>query len=121
MHKPSVEVTVCFIHRCVPGLQSLPDKSQLSLYLEFIEHHLQLGVSHIFIVTALSWYSPHMTLLLRILEVYIEQGFVSVQSSSFDGYDLVDSFGGLQLHRDNLKIFYVNMCTYFNKGSFSVS
>ena len=37
------------ISLCVPGLETAADKLSLPLYLEFIEYHLQLGVSHIFL------------------------------------------------------------------------
>lgn len=113
----------------------MPDKSQLSLYLEFIEHHIQLGIfgillwckiftdiifppgaEHIFIVTALGWDSVFMSILLRLWGSYINQGLVSIHSSSYDGFDFTDSFGGLQLDRDNTKNFYVNFCTYFTRG-----
>lgn len=35
---------------------------------------------------------------------------------SYDEYDFVYSIGGLQWGRDNVKNFFVNMCTYFSKG-----
>jgi hypothetical protein len=104
------------LYMCVPGLESAPDKITLPLYLEFIEHHLQLGVDKIFIVASFAWGGRHMQTYLRLLEDYIKEGRVSVQSSSYDGYDFVYSFDGLQLDRDNVKNFYVNMCTYFSKG-----
>jgi hypothetical protein len=104
------------LYMCVPGLESAPDKITLPLYLEFIEHHLQLGVDKIFIVASFAWGGRHMQTYLRLLEDYIKEGRVSVQSSSYDGYDFVYSVGGLEWARDNVKNFYVNMCTYLSKG-----
>eukprot|EP01035_Chromulina_nebulosa_P017951 gene17951-23578_t len=104
------------IYMCVPGLETAPDKYSLPLYLEFVEHHLQLGIDRLFIVASLGWKSPHMRLFLRVFEQYISENKVSFASHSYDGYDFVYSTEGLQWGRDNVKNFYVNMCTYFNKG-----
>lgn len=39
-----------------------------------------------------------------------------MSSCSGDGYDNLYSTGGLMWGRDNVKNFFVNMCTYYSKG-----
>lgn len=104
------------LYMCVPGLETAPSKSTLPLYLEFVEHHLQLGVDHFFLSALFHWDSRHMHTLLRVFDSYIKEGTVSFSSSAGDGFDLVYSTAGLQWGRDNVKNFQVNMCTYFAKG-----
>lgn len=104
------------IYMCVPGLESPPSKTLLPAYIEFIEHHIQLGVSHIFVTALFNWDSIHMDTFLRIFDSYITEGKLSFSSSASDGIDLSYSTSGIQFGRDNFKIFHVNMCTYFSKG-----
>lgn len=105
------------VYLCVPGLESPISKSSLPLYLEFVQHHLLIGVDHVFVTALFGWDSPNMKLLLRVFEQYIQEGKVSISSHSGDGYDHVYSTGGLAWGRDNIKTFQVNMCTYYSKGS----
>jgi hypothetical protein len=104
------------IYMCVPGLESPPSKTLLPALIEFIEHHIQLGVSHIFITALFNWNSIHMDSFLRLFDSYIKEGKLSFSSSASDGIDLAYSTGGIQFARDNFKIFHVNMCSYFAKG-----
>jgi hypothetical protein len=52
----------------------------LGLYLEFIQHHINMGVSHIFITVAFAWGGEIMNKLLRIFRTYIEDGSVTITS-----------------------------------------
>lgn len=103
------------IYLCVPGSSVLPSKEMLPYYLEFVQHHINMGVAHIFLGVAFSWDSHYMRILLRVLQSFIRDGYVTVQSHSGDGLDLTFSVAGLTMERDNLKTLHVNMCTYLAK------
>eukprot|EP01036_Dinobryon_divergens_P038993 gene38993-51282_t len=105
------------LHMCVPGLESAPNRQDLPLYLEFVQHHLLLGVDHMFLVNTFGWDSIHMKRFVQMFHSFIDEGTVSVASQAGDGIDNVYSLKGLMLYRDNVKIFYVNMCLYLSKGT----
>jgi hypothetical protein len=77
------------------------------LYLEFIQHHLLMGASHIFITAAFAWGGKLMTSLQRVLRSFIEDGSISITSHTDDEIDYQYSVRGLGFHRDNLKIMQV--------------
>jgi hypothetical protein len=104
------------LYMCVPGMETPPSKSSLPVYLEFIQHHLLLGVNHIFLSSLFAWNKTHMDTMLRVLDSFIKEGSVSMSSSSGDNFDYVYSTAGLVWSRDNVKNFFVNFCTYFSKG-----
>ena len=105
------------LYMCVPGLESPPNKISLPLYLEFVQHHLLLGVDHIVMGLTFAWESPHMRLFQRIFKSYIDEGKVSFVSQTHDEIDLAYTVGGIRWGRDNIKNIQVNMCSYFSKGS----
>jgi hypothetical protein len=104
---------------CVPGMESPIDRRILPLYTEFIEHHTQLGVDHMFIVASLTWTGPNMKRLLRSLKTYIDEGSLTVTShaAGIAESDLTYSFNGISLYRDPFKVMFTNMCLYYAKGS----
>ena len=104
------------VYMCVPGSDLPLSKENIPHYLEFIQHHILLGVEHIFIAVDFSWESIHMKTLLRILESYIASNQVSITSHAGDQVDMVFSLAGMALERDNLKNLHTNMCNYFSKG-----
>ena len=73
------------------------------MHLEFIQHHLLIGASHIFITAALTWGGRLMTSLLRILRTFIEDGSVSMTSHIDDDMDFIYSLKGFTFERDVLK------------------
>ena len=79
----------------------------LPLYLEFIQHHLLMGASHIFITAAFAWGGNIMKSLQRVLRSFIEDGSVSMTSHADDALDFLYSVRGLSFYRDNLKVFQV--------------
>ena len=83
-------------------LQSLP------LYLEFLQHHLLMGASHIFLTAPFAWGGAMMTNIQRILRSFIEDGSVSITSHADKGVDYLYSTRGMSFDRDNLKLFQVN-------------
>lgn len=82
-------------------LQTLP------MYLEFIQHHLLMGASHIFLAAPFMWGGKVMTLLQRTLRTYIEDGSVSISSTAGDALDYSYTVEGVDLGRDNVKILQV--------------
>jgi hypothetical protein len=105
------------LHICVPGLDSAPNIKTLALLLEFIQHHLLLGVDHIFLTATYTWESPYMKLILEFLGSFIDDGKVSIATQAGDGIDLVNSFSGMSWGRDNVKNFASNIYLYLSKGS----
>eukprot|EP01041_Mallomonas_annulata_P010346 gene10346-21585_t len=105
------------LHMCVPGFRRPPSKEVMPRYLEFVQHHLLLGVDHIFLGTSFSWKSTSMTRMLEGFRSFIDEGSVSVASQAGDGIDNVLSVKGLTWHRIDAKTFFVNMCLYLSKGT----
>ena len=103
------------LHMCVPGIESPMSKQNLAMYIENIQHHLDLGVQHIHVAATFTWGSTNMDLFLEAFSGHIADGVVSVTSAAGDE-DLVYGVLGMSMHRDNVKIFYVNMCLYLTKG-----
>jgi Glycosyltransferase family 92 len=103
------------VHMCVPGLDSPPARKNLAIYLEFIQHHLLMGVDHIHGSLTFTWGSEHMTRYVRLLRSYISEGLVSLTSHTRDG-DFLYSTEGVSWHRDTMKIFQINMCFFLTKG-----
>lgn len=73
------------LYMCVPGWEDPPSKASLPLFLEFFEHHLQLGVDHIFTGASFGWKSRQMRNARNVLRSYIEGGLISITSHSGDG------------------------------------
>ncbi|CAE7267252.1 unnamed protein product, partial [Symbiodinium microadriaticum] len=103
------------IHMCVPGVESPISKKSLALYLEFFQHHFNLGVQHMHIAATYTWGSPNMNMFVEAVRPYIDDSLMSVTSEAGDE-DLVYGFLGMSMDRDNVKIFNVNMCLYHAKG-----
>ena len=89
----------------------------LAVYLEFIQHHLLLGASHIFITAAFTWGGRLMTSLLRMLRTFIEDGSVSMTSHIDDDMDFIYSLRGITLERDVLKNLQVRILVYGTRRS----
>ena len=77
------------MYMCVPGWEDVPSKASLPLFLEFFEHHLQLGVDHIFTGALFGWESRHMRNARNVMRTYIEEGSVSITSHTSDGIDSI--------------------------------
>ena len=92
----------------IPYTFIIPCTQSLSIYLEFIQHHLLLGVSHIFLSAPFSWNGTIMNQLQRILRSFIEEGTVSITSHSDDDIDYLYSVRGLSFHRDVIKVLQVH-------------
>ena len=78
-----------------------------SALLEFIQHHLNIGVTHIFLTLPFPWHGTAMALYARSLRSYIEEGSVSLTSHLDDGTPDLYAVMGMSFHRDNIKTFQV--------------
>ena len=72
------------LYICSPGLETIPSRRSLPLYLEFVQHHLLLGADHIFLSVTFAWESVHMKRLRQVLRSYIEEGSVTLSSFFID-------------------------------------
>ena len=90
-------------------LYSTPSTPQtLSVYLEFIQHHLLMGASHIFISAPYAWGGKLMTSLQRILRTYIEDGSLTMHSQADNDEDHLYGILGLSLDKDFLRLLQVS-------------
>jgi hypothetical protein len=105
------------LYICAPGLETPASALILPLYLEFVQHHLLLGVDHIFLSASFGWESEHMIRLLQIFRSYIEEGKVSISSQTDQGVDYLHSFTGVYWQRNVIKIAHINSFLYLAKGT----
>lgn len=89
------------LSRTILNLQYLP------VLLEFIQHHLNIGVTHIFLTMPFPWHGAVMTQYARILKSYIDEGSVSLTSHLDNSNLQLYSVMGMTLQRDNMKTFQV--------------
>jgi hypothetical protein len=75
------------LYMCVPGWEDKPSKISLPIFMEWIQHHLLLGVSHIFTGTLFGWDSHHMATILKAVGSFIEDGSLTVTSHAGDNLD----------------------------------
>lgn len=106
------------LYMCVPGMESPFDRRILPLYAEFLEHHFQLGVKHIFLAATYTWGGENMKNLLGAFRSYLDDGMLSVTSNAvgIGASDYTYSFNGVALARDTVKVIFTNMCLYQAKG-----
>ena len=111
------ETSMDTLYLCAPGLESIPNRKNLALYLEFVQHNLLQGVEHIFLSVSYGWDSVHMKNLTDAFRSYIDEGTVTISSQSADDIDFVYSFSGMSWGRDNIKNMAANMFLYLSKGT----
>lgn len=104
---------------CVPGLRPAhpirPDVG-IPMLLEFVEHHLLLGIDHLYLGLMVDSHSIYMHRYINVLQDYIQEGRVTLISTAMEGYDDVAGFSGMQLNDAYADLFFVNQCLYFNKA-----
>lgn len=86
------------MHMCVPGWEDQPTKTTLPLFLEWFQHHILLGVDHIFSAVTFGWESKHMHTISRALSSFIDDGLVSITSHSGDGVDGIYGYVGYSMN-----------------------
>ena len=107
------------VHICVAGLRPLhPMRPSVGLpmLLEFVEHHVALGVDHIFLGLLLSPRSPHFSRHAHVLRGYIEREQVSLASLALESFDDAGGFGGVHMQDEYTAMLFHNQCLYFSKG-----
>ena len=75
------------LYMCVPGLEDIPSKTSLPLFLEWIQHHILMGASHIFAGAKFGWSTYNMQLLTRVMKSFIDDGLLTITSHSSDDLD----------------------------------
>lgn len=72
------------LYMCVPGWEDMPGKMTLPIFLEWIQYHLLLGVSHIFTAATFGWDSHYMATILNTVGSFIDDGTLTLASHSGD-------------------------------------
>jgi hypothetical protein len=83
------------VYLCLTGITASPFSADVAHLLEWVQHHVLLGVQHIFLSVRFAWDSQNMHSLLLALRHFIEQKLVSVSSQAGDGFDRTASTKGL--------------------------
>jgi hypothetical protein len=110
--KPEIDT----IHLCVANTQ----KRSLYHLIEFLEHHKQIGVQHIYFSVAFSWKSKSMQHILKSLADYISEGFLTIQSSADQQLDpnlVTSATEGIFWHPFTERVLQINSCLYLAKGN----
>lgn len=81
------------IFLCVPQIIKPLSKNNIVLFLEFISHHLNIGVEHIFFPTIWSKDSSHYQRFKQLFISYINEGKVSLisQASNYKDDELINN------------------------------
>ena len=82
------------------------------VFLEFLQHHLLLGVSHIFLTMPFVWDGKFLPKYLRILRSFIEEGTVSITSHVDNEIEHIYNVKKMAIHRDAVKTFQVRSVLY---------
>lgn len=98
------------------GAAASPSVPNIAQLLESIEHHLQLGFTHIFIAVRHSFQSERMHTLLLALRDFIESGRVTVASQAGDSIDGTASIFGLSWSAEFLTLYHRTTTLYLLKG-----
>lgn len=72
------------LHMCVPGMESPVSKRTVALYAEFMQHHYNVGVQHMYVAATYSWGGLNMDRFLGAFRSYIDDGLLTVTSSAGD-------------------------------------
>ena len=75
------------VYLITPGWHYEPTKITLPSLLEFIQHHVLQGVDHIFTTSVFKWDSRYSTALERVLNTFIDDGHISLNTYAGSGMD----------------------------------
>ena len=75
------------IHLCVGGWEDVPSKTTLPILYEWIQHHVLMGVDHIFTAMTFGFTSVSMKTMVNALGAFIDENLLSVTSHSGDELD----------------------------------
>lgn len=107
------------VHICAsrdPYTDAWSPRSYIQL-IEWIQHHSNIGIKHLYLSTELAWGTSQMNALIKNLSPYIQDGLVSVVSQASDGVNFYSFVSGLELNHILVKNTLVNKCLYLAKGS----
>lgn len=104
------------LYMAVPGIESPFTQKNFPMYAEFLQHHYLLGVQHMFWAVTYAWNGLNMANFLTAFKPFIDEKLLTVNSQAGDNIDLLYSFLGASVDRDNIKIMHVNMILYLTKG-----
>jgi hypothetical protein len=104
------------LYMAVPGIESPFTQKNLPMYAEFMEHHYLLGVQHMFWAVTYAWNGLNMANFISTFKPFFDDKRLTVSSQAGDNIDLLYSYLGASLDRDNIKIMHVNMYLYLTKG-----
>jgi hypothetical protein len=103
------------VHLCSTGIKRLPSQEIMPILLEFVSHHLLIGIQHIYLPLSLGWRSDYMRRVARVLQSYISDGQVTLVSQSGDGIDMIQSSG----EDTYLSTKYIHIFTWHNQKTFN--
>jgi hypothetical protein len=108
-HLLSSHISLIISYHLITFLYFTPSTPQtLPVYLEFIQHHLLMGASHIFISAPYAWGGKLMTSLQRILRSFIADGSLTLHSQADNGEDHLYGILGLSLDKDFMRLLQVS-------------
>ena len=104
------------VHLCIPAIKRTLSRETLPALLEFLSHHLSIGIKHIYLPSPHSSRSVSTQRILKLLHSYIETGQVSlIPQSSEDSDDMKLTFAGIQWDLLLVKVLQSNACLYMAK------
>ena len=110
-------------HLCTPGLRKVPTADSLAALFEFIQHHILIGVTHIFLGVSFPLESEEVNSYRQFLHSFIDDGFVTIvperwlDDSGIYTKGPSTGFLGLMYQRGDMKTLFNNMCLYISRGS----
>jgi hypothetical protein len=69
---------------CIPQIIKPISRTNLALFLEFVSHHINVGIHHIFLPTIWSKGSIHYERLVQLFATYIAEGKLTIVSQASD-------------------------------------
>lgn len=112
-----VTLSVDSLFAPMAGAAAAPSVGNVAQLLEFIVHHLMLGIRHIFLAVRYAPGSANMRTLLLSLREFIEAGQVTVSSQSGDGIDRTASLFGLAFSAEFLSLYHRTVILFLLKGT----
>jgi hypothetical protein len=100
----------------VPPISSKDAFAGIPMLVEFIEHHLLLGVSHIFLGLLYEPRSLQMLAHTKALQEFVSKGHVSISTHSLKGYNGISGMEGMHMDSDFAATLFSNQCFYYAKG-----
>ena len=111
-----ITLTIDPLFAPMAGAAAAPSVPNIAQLLEFLQHHVLLGMSHIFVAVRYAPLSDDMRTLLLALRYFIEAGLVSVVTQSTDNIDRTSSIFGLSWTAHFLTLYHRTATLLLLKG-----